>query len=103
MIRNSIKNKILNIYIGEAINLLDSKNLNFENSDHLYVFSYNHIPNNLCCYEKIIFWEQYSAPVFGKKFRNERKSKQKIISNIYPAKIEKGIYLFPPDYTEIFV
>ena len=103
LIRNGNKNKNLNIYIGEAINLLNSKNLKFESSDHLYIFSYNHIPKNLSFYEKIIFWEPYSAPVFGQKFRNERKSRQKIISNIYPAKIEKGIYSFPPDYTEIFV
>ena len=103
VIRNGTKNKNLNIYVGEAINLLDSKNLKFENSDHLYIFSYNQIPKNLSFYEEIIFWEPYSAPVFGQKFRNERKSRQKIISNIYPSKIEKGIYLFPPDYIEIFV
>jgi transketolase C-terminal domain/subunit len=93
----------LNIYIGEALNLIDNNNLEFKKSDHLYVFSYNQIPKNLSFYKNIIFWEPYSAPVFAQKFRNERKSSQKIISNIYPNKIENGIFEFPPNYRETIV
>jgi hypothetical protein len=54
-------------------------------------------------YKKIVFWEPYSVPVFATKFRNDRKSIQNILSNVYPSKIETGIFEFPPNYKETIV
>lgn len=103
IISGKSKNEILNIYLGEAINILTNTNLASNNSDHLYVFSYSHIPDDLTMYKKIVFWEPYSVPVFATKFRNDRKSIQNILSNVYPSKIETGIFEFPPNYKETIV
>lgn len=101
IIGDSNKNETLNIYFGEAINKFDNSKVT--KSDHLYVFSYKQIPKNLNNYKRIIFWEPYSVPVFGQKFRNDRESSQMIISNVYPSKIDTGIFKFPPNFKKAIV
>ena len=94
---NKNKNDI-SIFVGESLCL--NANIIDQVDNWMYTFDIESLNEGMLRnFKNISFWEPYSYPILGNKFKNILGNKYNIRSYTYPNSIEKGIF-YEPQFIE---